>query len=90
MKPYILLVTSFIEFLIKVEKKKKPVYEIWKNWTSNLKILEVGGVEYSNKKRRQLGPNAVGYIFIGYSLNSVTYRFLVINSEILEISNNPT
>lgn len=88
---------SICHILYKVPNKswkKKTLHEIWKNWTSNIKILEVWGclvkINIPIKKRRKLGPNAIGYIFIGYSLNSVTYRFLVINSEILEISNNPT
>ena len=39
-------------------------------------------------KRKKIGPKTVDAVFIGYSLDSNTYRFLVINSEISEILNN--
>lgn len=38
----------------------------------------------------KIGPKTVDCIFIGYSLHSTTYRFLVINYEVNDISNNTT
>lgn len=39
-------------------------------------------------KKIKIGPKTVDCAFVGYSLNSTTYRFLVFNSEVPEISNN--
>ena len=39
-------------------------------------------------KKRKVGPKTIDCAFVGYFVNSTTCRFLVINSKILEISNN--
>jgi hypothetical protein len=39
-------------------------------------------------KKRKIGPKTVDAVFIGYALDSNVNRFLVINSEISDISNN--
>ena len=31
-------------------------------------------------KKRKIGPKTVNYVFVGYSLHSTTYRFLVVKS----------
>ena len=58
----------------------------------NLKYLRVWGcltkVNIPINKKRKIGPKTIDCVFVGYSLHSTTYRFLVINSEIAEISNN--
>jgi len=41
---------------------------------------------YVNK--RKFGPKIIDYVCIGYTSNSTTYRFFVINSVVPEISNN--
>ena len=42
----------------------------------------------SEPKRKKIGPQTVDAVFVGYSLGSNTYKFLVINFEILGISND--
>ena len=39
-------------------------------------------------KKKKIGPKTVDTIFIEYALDSNVNRFLVVNSEISEISNN--
>lgn len=39
-------------------------------------------------KRNKIGPKTVDTVFIGYAHNSSANRFLVINSNVSEISNN--
>jgi hypothetical protein len=36
-------------------------------------------------KKRKLGPKTVDYVFLGYAIHSVGYRFLIINSEISDM-----
>jgi hypothetical protein len=33
-------------------------------------------------KKRKLGPKTVDYVFLGYAIHSVGYRFLIINSKV--------
>ena len=39
-------------------------------------------------KKRKICPKIVDCVFDDYSLNSITYRFLVFDSKVFEISNN--
>ena len=70
----------------------KTPYELWKQREPLLKYFKVWGclakVNIPPNKKRKLGIKTIDCVFIGYSLNSTTYRFLVINSEVNEISNN--
>ena len=72
--------------------KNETPYELWKGHTPNLNYFRVWGclakVGIPEPKRKKIGPKTVDAIFVGYSLDSNTYRFLVINSEISEITNN--
>ncbi|CAL9030102.1 unnamed protein product [Prunus brigantina] len=67
-------------------------YEIWKKRAPNLQVLKVWGclvkVTIPEPKRKKIGPKTVDSVFLGYAHNSSANRFLVINSEISEISNN--
>ena len=45
-------------------------------------------VSISEPKKRKIGPKTVDAIFIGYALDNNVTQFLVVNSEISEISNN--
>jgi len=67
-------------------------YERWKGRTPNIHFFKVWGclakVSIQEPKKRKIGPKTVDTIFIGYALDSNVNRFLVINSEISEISNN--
>ena len=33
-------------------------------------------------KERKLGPKTIDYVFLGYAIHSVGYRFLIINSGV--------
>ena len=37
--------------------------------------------------KRKIERKIVDYVFVGYSLHSTTYRFLVVNSEVTKMSN---
>jgi len=39
-------------------------------------------------KKRKIGSKTVDYVFVRYSLHNTTYRFLVVNSKVSEISND--
>jgi len=45
-------------------------------------------VNISINKKRKIEPKTIDYVFVGYSLHSITYRFLVVNLEVYEISND--
>ena len=45
-------------------------------------------VAIPESKRKKIGPKTVDTVFIGFAQNSNSYRFLVFNSEISDISNN--
>ena len=36
-------------------------------------------------KKRKLGPKTVDYVFLGYAIYSMGYRFLIINSSVPEM-----
>ena len=87
-----ILTACFILNRIIIKDNATTPYEIWKKRTPNLQVLKVWGclakVAISEPKRKKIGPKTVDTIFIGYAHNSSANRFLVINSEINEISNN--
>ena len=70
---------------------EKTPYELWRKREPNLKYLKVWGclakVNIPINKKRKIGPKTVDCVFVGYSMHSTTYRFLVVNSEVSEISN---
>ena len=66
-------------------------YERWKRRTPNIHFFKVWGclakVSILEPKKK-IGPKTVDAIFIRYVRDSNVNRFLVVNSEIIEISNN--
>ena len=62
-----------------VEKGELLTFNVW-GCLAKVSIQEL--------KKRKIGPKTVDAIFIGYALDSNVNRFLVVNSEISEISNN--
>jgi len=40
----------------------------------------------SINKKRNLGPKTVDYVFLGYAIHSVGYRFLIVNSSVPEMT----
>ena len=78
----------------KVPKKKveKTPYELWKGIKSSYKYLRVWGclakVALLPPKKVKIGPKTIDCIFIGYAHNNAAYRFLVHESNILDIPKN--
>ncbi|CAL2244459.1 unnamed protein product [Prunus armeniaca] len=72
------------------EKKNRTLLDMKKR-VDNLQVLKVWGclvkVAIPEPKRKKTGPKTVDSVFLGYAHNSSANRFLVINSEISEISN---
>jgi len=56
-----------------------------------MKYLKVWGylakVNIPINKKRKIGPKTMDCVFVAYSLHNTTYRFLVVNFEVSEISN---
>jgi len=63
---------------------EKIPYELWRKRESNLKYLKVWEclekVNIPINKKRKIGPKTVDVVFVGYSLHSITYKFLVVKS----------
>ena len=59
---------------------------------TNVKLFSSLGclakVVFSESKRSKIGPKIIDSIFVGYSLDSNTYRFLIIHSDFIDISTN--
>ena len=68
------------------------LYEHWKEGTPNIQLFKVwdllAKVLIPKPKKRKNNPKTVDAIFNGYILDSKVNRFLVVNFEISEISNN--
>ena len=83
-----LLLACFI--LNRVPQRDSDItpYECWKGRNPNIEFFKAGGylakVSIPELKKNKI--NSI--IFIGYALHSNVNRFLVVNSEISEISNN--
>jgi len=69
-------------------------YERWKEITPNTQFFKVWGclaeISISELKKIKIDPKTIDVIFMEYALYSNVNRFLVVNSEISEISNNTT
>ena len=83
-----LLTECFLQNRIPDKKTGKTPYELWKGFQPNLKYLRVWGclakVMLSDPKKRKIGSKTSDCLFLGYAEHSATYRFLVLNSEIIE------
>ena len=79
-----ILSACHIQNRIPYKKTGKTPYELWKGYSPNLGYLKVWGclakVLIPDPKRSKLGSKTVDCMFIGYSQNSVAYRFLVLKS----------
>ena len=73
---------------ISYKKTGKTPYELWKCHAPNLKYLKVWGcfakVMLSSHKNRKIRLKTSDCMFIGYAINSVTYRFIILKSDVLE------
>jgi len=70
----------------------KTPYELWQGRKPSLKYLKVWGclaiVVVPLNKKRKLGPQSVDCVFLGYAHCSAAYRFLVVRSEVSDITVN--
>ena len=66
--------------------KEKTAYEEWVGRKPSLSYLSTWGclakVNIPIPKKRKLGPQTVGCVFLGYAQRSIAYRFLVVKSEV--------
>ena len=71
--------------LLSTWKTGKTSNELWKGYASNIAYLKVWGylakVFLLEPKKRKPGPKTFDAMFIGYTKNNATYRFLVTKSE---------
>ena len=76
------------------KKAENTPYELWKGIKSSYKYLQVWGclakVVIPPPKKVKIRPKMIDYIFIGYTHNSVAYRFHVHESNIPYIHKNTT
>ena len=65
-----------------------PANELWKGHAPNLKYLKVWGclakVMLHDPKKGKIGSKTSDCMFIVYASNSAAYRFLVLESDVLE------
>jgi len=70
----------------------RMLYEFWNNKKYSLKYFKVweclAKINIPITKKRKIDLETINYVFVRYSFNSTTYRFLFFNSEIFEITNN--
>ena len=83
-----LLTACFLQNRIPHKKTGKTPYELWKGYQPNLKYLRVWGclakVMLLDLKKRKISSKTSDCMFLGYAEHSVSYRFLVLNSVIIE------
>jgi len=85
-----LFTACFLQNRIPHRKTGKTPYELWKCYQPNLKYLRVWGclakVMLPDTKKRKICSKTSDCMFLGYAEHSVAYRFLVLNSDIIERS----
>ena len=83
-----LLTACILQNKITLRKTGKTPYELWKGFQPNLKYLRLWGclakVMLPNPKKRKIGSKTSDCLLLGYAKHSGAYRFLVLNSEIIE------
>jgi len=83
-----LLTTCFFQNRIPHKKMGKTPYELWKGNKPNLKYIRVweclAKVMLPDPKKRKIGSKTSYCMFLGYAKHSVGYRFLILNSGIIE------
>ena len=83
-----LLTTCFLQNRIPHRKTGKTPYELSKGFQPNLKYLRVWGclakVMLPDPKKRKIGSKTSGCLFLGYAEHSDAYRFLALDSNIIE------
>jgi hypothetical protein len=81
-----LLTSCHVLNRVPIKNKEKTPYEQWIGKKPSPSYLRIWGylakVNVPINKKRKLGPKIVDIVFLGYAHHSITYRFLVIKSEI--------
>ena len=72
------------------KNKEITPFEEWEKNILNLSYLRTWGclakMSVPINKKRKLGPKTIDCVFLGYAIHSVGYRFLIINSSVLEMA----
>jgi transposase InsO family protein len=77
--------------LNKFPTKNKEItpFEEWEKRKLNISYLRTWGclakVNVPIKKKHKLGPKTVDCVFLGYAFHGIGYRFLIINSRVLDM-----
>jgi len=82
-----LLIACFLQNRIPYKKTGKTPYELWKGYQPNLKYLREWGClpkMVPDPKKRKIGSKTSNCMFLGYVEHNVAYRFLVLNSDMIE------
>jgi hypothetical protein len=82
----VLLTVSHVLNRILNRNKKTTPYENWVGRKPSLSYLRtwvcLKKVNVPISKKRKLGPKTVDRVFLGYAHHSISYRFLVVKSEV--------
>jgi hypothetical protein len=83
-----ILTASHVLNRIPNKSKETTPYEIWVG-RKPLSYLRTWGclakVNVPITKKRKLGPKMVDYVFLEYAHNSISYRFLIVKSEVYDM-----
>jgi hypothetical protein len=77
--------------LNKVSTKNKEIipFNEWEKRKLNISYMRTWGcltkVNVSINKKRKLGLKTVDCVFLGYAFHSILYKFLIINSGVLDM-----
>ena len=81
-----ILTASHVLNRVPTKNKEKTPFEEWEKKRLTLSYLRTWGclakVNVPINKKRKLGPKTVDCVFLGYAINSVGYRFLVVESGV--------
>jgi hypothetical protein len=84
-----ILTASHVLNRIPNKNKETTPYEVWVGRKSSLSYLRTWGclakVNVPITKKRKLGPKTADCVFQGYAHNSISYRFLVVKSEVFDM-----
>jgi len=85
------LTTCVLQNRIPHKKIGKTPYKWWKGYQPNLKYLRVwrglAKVMSHDPKKRKIGSKTSDCLCLGYVEDSVSYKFFIFNSDIIECNN---
>jgi hypothetical protein len=81
-----ILTVSHVLNRVPTKNKEKTPFEEWEKKRLTLSYLRTWGclakANVPINKKRKLGPKTVDCVFLGYAMNSVGYRFLIVESGV--------